>query len=341
MRTKTAKIERAEQDVRQIVLLTYPGVTLLDVSGPSQVFGNAGGISADGELKKGPIRYEVTLASTNGGIVMTDVGVSVLTVAVDEIDVMNIDTLLVSGGIGVLDALEDKKLVQWYKNAAKSSRRFGSTCMGAFLLAETGLSDGQNLTTHWRWAAHLKKMYPSVNVTEEQIFIQKGRFWTSAGVTSGIDMALAMVEEDLGHKVSIELAKAILVYFKRAGNQMQYSNRLQAQTQDDAGFFEELSEWMEQNLRHDLSVDKLARKQGMSPRNFARVFSQKVGISPAKYVEGLRVEAAKDQLTQTNKKVGGIARDVGFGCEKSLCRVFLRTTNATPSQFRQHFEEHN
>lgn len=320
-----------------MVLLVYPGVTLLDIAGPSQVFGNAGDILPNGELGKSPIRYEVTLASKTGGSVRTDVGVEISTVAVEDIDISAIDTLLVSGGIGVMDALKDQELIEWFRQAAQTSRRVGSTCMGALFLAETGLRDGQKLTTHWRWARHLGKNFRSIAVTPEHIFIRDGRFWSSAGVTSGIDMSLAMVEEDLGHKISVELAKAILVYFKRAGNQMQYSHRLQAQMQDEGGVFDELCEWISQNLQHKLSVDELAFKMGMSPRNFARVFSEKVGVSPAKYVERMRVEAAKDRLVKADSNVGGIARDVGFGCEKSLRRAFLRVNDTTPSEFRQRY----
>ena len=327
----------SETKTLQIALVVYPDVTLLDVTGPAQAFANAGHIASDGSLKSGSLQYNITLASRFGGSIMTDAGVSLDTTAIADIDVCKIDTLLVSGGIGVFAALEDETLIEWYRAAARHSRRFGSTCMGAFFLAQTGLADNACLTTHWRWADNLADQFPKIDVDSDRIFISGPRVWSSAGVTSGIDMSLAMIEEDLGHKNSIELAKAILVYYRRPGNQAQYSNRLKSQLTDEAGRFDDLHEWIADNIKSELSTEALAHQQGMSVRNFGRLYKKLTGLTPAKAVEEIRVEECKRLLAREGMNVGAVARATGFGSEVSMKRAFKRSIEMTPSEYQARY----
>ena len=321
----------------QIVLVVYPDVTLLDVTGPAQAFANAGQIAHDGSLKPGRLQYNVILASRFGGSIKTDTGVSLDTTAIADINISQIDTLLVSGGTGVFRALEDQELIEWYRAAARQSRRFGSTCMGAFFLAQTGLADTECLTTHWRWADKLVQQFPRITVDSDRIFISGPRVWSSAGVTSGIDMSLAMIEKDLGHKNSIELAKAILVYYRRPGNQAQYSNRLKSQLCDEAGRFDDLHEWIADNIRNELPTETLAHQQGMSVRNFGRLYKKLTGMTPAKAVEEMRVEECKRLLTREGMNIGAVARATGFRSEVSMKRAFMRSIEMTPSEYQSRY----
>lgn len=322
---------------RRVVQVIYPGVTLLDVTGPAQVFGSAGNVTRQGDFRSGPERYDITVASLMGGPVPTDTGVALDTVPIDKIAPEGVDTFLVAGGMGVFDAQECQPLVDWVRESAPQARRFGSTCVGAFLLSRTGLNAGQRVTTHWRWAAKLQSEYPGITVEPEQLFFEGNPAWSSAGITSGVDMSLAMVQADFGHRLSIELAKAILVYYRRPGNQSQYSNRLRAQMADEAGRFEGLHEWMADNLDGDLSTAVLADKQAMSERNFARVYKDVTGFTPAKAVEQMRVDEAKKLLTREGKSAAAVARAVGFGNETTMRRAFLRVIDMTPSEFQSRY----
>ena len=226
-----------DQSPRRVVILVYPGVTLLDATGPAQVF------AMIAQVDRGTARpYEIALASRYGGPVTSDTGIALGTTPLEEAASIPIDTLLVAGGMGVFEAAADRALVDWVRNQAARARRTGSTCMGAFLTAAAGLLDGRRAVTHWRWCQELQERHPEVRVESEPIFVRDGKVWSSAGVTAGIDLALAMIEEDHGHDLALEVARRLVVFLKRPGGQAQFSATLSAQTADREGDFEALQE---------------------------------------------------------------------------------------------------
>lgn len=318
---------------RRVVILIYPGVTLLDVAGPAQTFSSANNIETDGEH----IPYQVILTSLFGGNVITDSGIEMTTVSLNEASREPIDTLIVAGGNGVFDILEERQLVDWVYNQSSECRRTASTCMGSFLIAEAGLLDGQSVTTHWRQIPELKRRYPKIDVKKEPLFIRNGHLWSSAGVTAGIDLALAMVEEDLGHDAAMQIAQALVVFFKRPGGQPQFSNVLLAQKQDDDGTFSELNAWIMGNLQNDLSIENLAKRVAMSPRTFSRLYKKRTGCTPAKSVEMMRVDTAKRHLERGVDPLATIAFKSGLNDEQGLRRAFRRHVGISPSDYREKF----
>lgn len=319
---------------KRVVIVIYPGVTLLDAAGPAQVFASAN--EAFAEAGAAP-RYRVLLASPAGREVRTDTGIALGSVSLRRASAEPIDTLIVAGGSGVFDALDEKKLVNWIKARHENCRRVASTCMGAFLTAEAGLLDGQAVTTHWRHSEELQRRHPELRVQCDPLFIRNGRMWSSAGVTAGIDLALAMVDEDHGHDVAMQVAQALVVYFKRPGGQSQFSNALNAQKKDCGGTFSELNAWIAGNLQFELNVETLARRAGMSPRSFSRRYKERTGITPAKSVELLRVDTAKRLLEQGTMPLVKIAMQAGLVDEQRLRRAFLRHVGISPSEYRMKF----
>lgn len=317
---------------RRVVIVVYPNVTLLDGTGPPQVFHSA--VTAANKIVA---PYEVVMASKHGGLITSDTGIPMGTVSLRDAAATAIDTLLVAGGDGVFDAISDGALVEWLRDQAPRVRRIGSTCMGTFLIAAAGLLLGRRAATHWRWCEELQKRHPEVTVEHDSIFVRDGPIWSSAGVTAGIDLALAMVEEDYGRRLALQVARNLVVYLKRPGGQSQFSSALAAQTIDDTGTFTTLHTWLSENLDGDLRVERLADFAGMSPRNFARLYVTRVGMTPAKAVETMRVEAAKRLLEESNKTVATIATDCGFGDIERMRRAFLRHTGTAPLQYRRRF----
>lgn len=316
------------------MILVYPGVTLLDAAGVAQVFSSAD----EAARKEGQApRYRVRLASPGGGAVATDTGIELGTVTLRTAARAPIDTLIVAGGLGVFDLIEERKLIDWIRARHASCRRLASTCMGAFLTAEAGLLDGREATTHWRRIAELQRRYPQVRVRCDPLFLRDGKLWSSAGVTAGIDLALAMVEEDHGHEVAMQVAQSLVVFLKRPGGQSQFSNVLLAQRQDLDGRFSDLQAWISGNLQADLSVEALAQRAGMSPRSFARLYKERIGVTPAKSVELLRVDAAKRLLERRANSLARIARQTGLVDEQRLRRAFLRHAGVSPSEYRRKF----
>jgi transcriptional regulator GlxA family with amidase domain len=317
---------------RRVVILVYPGVTLLDATGPAQVFAEAGQVAQDDVVP-----YEIISASRHGGMITSDTGIALGTVALEEAASAPIDTLLVAGGLGVFEATGDRILVDWVKNQAGEARRTGSTCMGAFLTAAAGLLDGRRAVTHWRWCQELQDRHPDLRVESGPIFIRDGKIWSSAGVTAGIDLALAMVEEDHGHDMALEIARRLVVFLKRPGGQAQFSAALSAQTTDREGGFEALHAWIAENLACDLRVERLAAQAGMSPRTFARDYSSRTRTTPARAVESMRVEAAKRLLEDDRLLIKTIAARCGFKDYEGLRRAFLRQTGIAPIEYRRRF----
>lgn len=319
---------------RTLVFLTYPHMGLLDLTGAQTVFWAATKAMAERGLQG----YVLHNASLAGGLMPTAEGLSVDTVALAQFDPAAIDTLVVPGAPAIEQAmLENTALVDWLRNASGQARRTASVCSGTFLLALAGLLEGRRAATHWAMCELLKQRFPSIEVDVDAIFVQQGQVWTSAGVSAGIDLALALVEADCGREVALQVARELVVFLKRRGGQAQFSQVLQAQTADSASF-DALHAWISDNLRDsDLSVERLAAQSHMSPRNFARVYKQKTGRTPAKAIELFRMEAARRMLEDSQRSIEQIAGLCGFGDEEHMRCTFHRQLAISPRDYRERF----
>lgn len=319
---------------RRIVLVAVPDAQILDVTGPLEVFS-----SADRELgRRGRAKpsYALHLAAPAAGPVSTSSGLSVVAgQAVSRVR-GDLDTLIVAGGRGVGKATRDARLVGQIARLAGRARRVASVCTGAFLLAEAGLLDGRRATTHWAACARLADRYPSVAVESDPIFVRDGAVYTSAGVTAGMDLALALVEEDHGRDVALMVARRLVLFLKRPGGQSQFSAQLEAQ-QAVRDPLAEVQAHVAAHPEGDHSVVTLAQRAGMSPRHFSRVFARETGATPARFVERARVEAARRQLEDTGDGVDAIADACGFGSPETLRRAFLRQLRVGPAEYRERF----
>jgi len=319
--------------MRSIVIVAFDQALLLDIAGPLQTFATAGDLAAEAGLGR---PYRVSVVSPRGGPVATSSGLQLMSAPVASLHGKAIDTLIVPGGRGARQDPAQPGLAAWVARRAGGARRVCSVCTGAFLLAAAGLLDGRRATTHWAHCARLQELHPRVTVEADPIFVRDGQVWTSAGVTAGIDLALALVEEDLGRALALRVARQLVVFLKRPGGQSQFSALLESQASDD-GSFERLHQWMAGHLADDLRVETLAARVGMSPRNFARVYAQRLGTTPAKAVERLRLEAARRALEESAVPIERVARDCGFGDEERMRRAFLRQLGVPPRQYRQRF----
>jgi transcriptional regulator GlxA family with amidase domain len=311
---------------RRIVVVAFERAQLLDIAGPAQVFATAAELGGD---------YAVTVVSPHGGVITTSSGIGIATAPLSAAG-RPIDTVVVAGGPGVRRALGNRALVARLKQWSTRARRMCAVCSGAFLLAEAGLLDGKRAATHWSACRELQERYPTVRVEPDPIFIRDGTIWTSAGITAGIDLALALVEADLGHDAAMQVARWLVVFLKRPGGQSQFSATLSAQAAADDGLGA-LHGWMAAHLDADLRVERLAARAGMSPRTFARVYAAKRGTTPAKTVERLRVEAARRALEDGGAPVKLIAHRCGFGDHERMRRAFVRQLGVSPSEYRQRF----
>ncbi|MEB0003262.1 GlxA family transcriptional regulator [Cryobacterium sp. 10S3] len=312
----------------RIVIVGFPSVQILDVTGPLEVFSTASRFL--------PIaRYATELVSTDGGPVLSTSGLEFATGPIDAV-VGNIDTLVVAGGRDMEEAAGDPRLVDSIRRLALVSRRVASVCSGAFLLAAAGLLDGRRATTHWAECEVLGRAYPEVMVDPDAIYVQDGNVWTSAGVTAGIDLALALVADDHGRKAAATVARRLVVYLRRSGGQAQFSALLAAQSANDEPIRDVLA-WLPDNLTADLSISGMATRAHLSERQFSRVFKSEVGITPAEHVEAVRMEAACSLLETTMLTVEEIARACGFGTPETMNRAFRRRLNTTPTNHRDHF----
>jgi transcriptional regulator GlxA family with amidase domain len=315
---------------RRVVIVAYPGVQSLDVTGPLEVFAAANRSTA-------APAYETTVVSLAGGVVESWSGLGLATEpAARPGPDRPIDTLVVAGGDGTAAAVADADLLAWLRRAAAASRRITSVCSGAFLLAAAGLLDGRQATTHWSVCDLLDRLHPGVTVDADRIYVRDGHVWTSAGVTAGMDLALALVEDDLGAAVALDVARQLVLFTRRAGGQSQFSAQLAAQQAERPSLRAVLAHIAE-HLDDDLSVPALARRAAMSPRTFARSFAAEVGTTPAAYVQAARVEAARRLLETTGQSTAEVARDCGFGTVETMHRAFRRTLGTTPGQYRRHF----
>ncbi|MET0980663.1 MAG: DJ-1/PfpI family protein [Telluria sp.] len=318
---------------RRLVFLTYDGMNLLDLAGPLQAFATANRISEGGG---GTAPYETIVASFRGGSVTTSAGLSVDTVALASLDRMDIDTLITTGGCKGEEFTTCPDLVAWVAGRAATVRRLCSVCTGAFILAEAGQLNGRRVATHWAWAERLQRRHPEIEVDADALFIQDGALWTSAGVTAGIDMSLALIEADFGHQIAIQTARQLVMFIKRPGGQSQFSAPLTAQANSD-GNFAGLHAWIAEHIDQDLSVVRLAAQARMSLRTFVRVYTATVGRTPAKTVEAIRMEAACRALESTKLPLKAISARIGYAEEQNLRRVFLRNFGVNPLEYRARF----
>ncbi len=318
---------------RNVVILVYPGVQSLDVTGPLEVFSGAQQLLESGRGERG---YHVSVISPEGAPLATSSGLTIVPHADLGHAPARIDTLLVAGGAGAERACADPALIEWIAARAARTRRVASVCTGAFLLAAAGVLDGRRATTHWAAAAELARRHPLVSVDPEPIFVRDGPVWTSAGVTAGMDLALALVEEDLDREAALTIARHLVLFLRRPGNQSQFSATLAARAPGRPGL-REVQRFAVENLAGDLSVESLARRAHMSPRHFARSFRAEVGLTPARYVERLRLEAARRRLEESEEPVAAVAAACGFGTAETMRRVFLRALGVGPAEYRRRF----
>ncbi|WP_322414278.1 GlxA family transcriptional regulator [Mesorhizobium huakuii] len=315
--------------MRRIEILAYPDIQLLDVSGPLQVFASAN----DFRMQAGePAPYDVAVVAASPRI-RTSAGL-VLEAAALPVFGLEIDTLIVPGGWGVNAACEDPELVQWIIGRSQDAKRTASVCSGAMLLATAGLLDGRRAVTHWGRCAEFARRFPAVRLEPDPIFIRDGNVWTSAGVTAGIDLALAFVEADLGRRVALAVARELVVFLKRPGGQAQFSQTLKLQQGDER--FDRLHGWIQDNLDGDLSLPNLAERANMSPRSFSRHYREATGRTPARAIEEIRIEAARRML-ERGQAVNQTARRCGFGSEETMRRGFLRVLGTNPRDYRERF----
>ena len=328
----TPKRPRSQpNDSRLVEVVAFPSVQLLDVTGPLQVFASANAMMAkDGK----PEPYIVRIVARDGPTVEASAGVGLAVHPLSPIDVA-LDTLVIAGGDGVHAASDDAALVDWVRKRTAKARRTASVCTGAFLLAASGALDGRRAVTHWSFCAELARRYPLVHVESDPIFVRDGSIWTSAGVTSGIDLALALVEEDLGRALALAVARYLVVFFKRPGGQTQFSEMLALQASEDK--FGTLHDWIGDHLAADLSLPVLAQQAGMSERSFSRHYAEATGLTPARAVERLRVEGARHLLSETRLPIKRISQRCGFGSEETMRRSFLRLLSTTPQDYRARF----
>jgi transcriptional regulator GlxA family with amidase domain len=306
---------------REVGFLVYPSFTLLDLSGPLEAFRWA-------EQMK-PTSYRISVMSLQGGEVTDTSGLRIITQPVNE---NSIDTLIVVGGSAARKAIP-RDVLDYVRLTSARARRVASVCTGAFILAEAGLLDGRAATTHWQFAAKLQATYPAIQVDADRIFIGASGVWTSAGLTAGIDMALALIEEDLGSELARAIARILVVYYRRPGGQLQYSSLLENEPKPDR--IRSALVFAREHLGEDLSVDRLAKVASLSVRQFSRAFRSATGMTPARAVERLRLEAARPRVEDGREPLETIARDVGFSDPARMRQGFIRIFGHTPQEVRR------
>ncbi|MGW5862752.1 GlxA family transcriptional regulator [Streptomyces sp. NPDC055239] len=313
---------------RTVLVVLFDGVQSLDVTGPVEVFAGAA-LCRGGDVSA----YRIRTASLDGAPVRTSSG---LTLVPDSslADAPAPHTLLVPGGLGGGQA--DPRLIDWLRTNAPHARRLVSVCTGAVLLAEAGLLDGRRATTHWAFCVKLARDHPAVDVDPDPIFVRDGHVATSAGVTAGIDLALALVEEDLGRDEALTVARHLVVFLRRPGNQAQFSAQLSAQTARREPL-RELQQWITEHPEEDLCVESLAARARLSPRHFARAFQTETGMTPGKYVERVRVEHARRLLEETSDGVEEVSRACGYGTPEAMRRAFVKILGSAPAEYRRRF----
>jgi transcriptional regulator GlxA family with amidase domain len=321
---------------RRVGVVAFPGSQILDIAGPLAVFAEANQFCQNNfDMKQAA--YQVELISTESDrLVDCYCGVNI-TAQTDFRSVRGaFDTLLITGGYGGVHVERIAGFLPWLRKTSKSSRRIGSVCGGAFALAAAGLLDGRRATTHWHFCRQMAERFPAVQFDPDPIFICDGNVYTSAGVTAGIDLSLALVEEDWGAELALLVARALVVFLRRPGSQSQFSASLSLQASDRAPM-RDLQVWLLDNLSEPLTVEQMAARVGMSPRNFARVFAEQFGVTPARFVSQVRVEAARRRLEESSQSIELIAEECGFGSAESMRGAFQRLLRVSPQEYRKRF----
>ena len=333
-RSERDSLDARRAPPRRIAIVAHPDAQLLDVAGPLEVFAGASRFLRERGARSGDA-YAIELLAPRAGALVTSSGLTLVADRAFSTVRGGVDTLLVAGG-DVRAAMRDAALLAWLRRMAARVRRLGSVCTGSFVLAAAGLLDGRRATTHWAYTELLARAYPRVAVDPDPIFVRDGHVYTSAGVTAGMDLALALVEEDLGREVALQVARRLVLFLRRPGGQSQFSAQLATQAADREPL-RELQSWILDHLTDDLSVAALAHRVAMSPRNFARVFAAEVGVTPARFVERARVEAARRRLEESERGVEEVAAQCGFGSAESMRCAFVRTLRVPPSAYRNRF----
>ncbi len=316
---------------RRIGILGYDGVQALDVAGPADTFGTAsaliGGKSAS---------YEVVLLNVKRGKIVTESGIcfySDTTLSRDGL----LDTIIVPGGHALrLDTKVRTVVARWLRENASRARRVASVCTGIYAFAEAGLLEGRAATTHWRFAHDVQERWPGIKIHADAIFIKDGKYYTSAGVTAGIDLCLSFIEEDFGSEVALEAARLMVVYLKRSGGQLQYSAPLLLQTRAKSSFGD-IAAWIRGHLNDDLTVESIAERADLSPRHLTRKFKTTFGITPADFVEELRLDEARWLLVNAGDSVAKVAEDIGYSNDDTFRRAFERRFGVAPTEYRKRF----
>ena len=318
----------------RVVMLGYADAQVLDITGPLEVFARTARWLVDRGVCRQPA-YTVELVAARPGPIATSSGLRLIAERSYR-DIDAADTLLIAGGIGCRQAMADEDVLRWIRDIAPSIARIGSVCTGALVLARAGLLARHTATTHWDYVDELARIDRSIRVQPDAIYVRDGNVYTSAGVTAGIDMALAMVESDWGQRTALAVARELVMFLKRPGGQSQFSSHLAAQFSDDDRL-QELQLWILDHLDADLSVPALAARIAMSARNFARRFSASVGISPARYVGRARLDAARGKLEEGNLRLSRVAQRCGFGAEETMRRAFIAELGVSPREYRERF----
>jgi transcriptional regulator GlxA family with amidase domain len=324
----------AAPEPRRIVMAAYAGAETIDVVGPLEVFSAASRIlEASGTRVPG---YRVEIAAETPGPLPMASGLQVVATRTFKGLRGPIDTLIVPGGGGVEVAVRDARYVSWVQKTSPAARRTASVCTGARVLAAAGLLRGKRATTHWRYCDSIASEYPDTVFEPDSIFVRDGNVWTSAGVTAGMDLALALIEDDHGRELALMTARMMVLFLKRPGGQSQFSAQLASQMAERKPL-RDLQAWIVEHPEEDLRIEVLARRVAMSPRNFARAFAREVGMTPARFVEQARLGAARRRLEDTTGGVDEIAAVTGFGTAETMRRAFLRGLSVNPSAYRARF----
>jgi transcriptional regulator GlxA family with amidase domain len=319
--------------MKKIVMLSLPPAQGVDVMGPLEVFGLASRML---EEESGRPGYETELVTNSADLVIpTSSGIGINANKHYGQVTGRVDTLFIAAGAGTR-VPADPVLLAWLREMARQTRRVCSVCTGAFLLANAGLLNGRRATTHWRYVESFAQQYPAVSWDPQPIWVQDGNIYTSAGISAGMDLALALIEEDHGNALALAVARRMVIFLRRPGSQAQFSVALAAQATKRRGLGD-LQAWIAENLTKDLSIEALAQRAAMSPRNFVRVFSKELGNTPARFVEQVRIEAARTQLASTDDSMDVIAGRCGFSSAELLRRCFLRHFKIAPRQYRKNF----
>ena len=321
---------------RRIVILAYPGVQSLDVTGPLEVFHTASELIA-ATRPHDAVGYRVEILARESAPLYSSSGMGILPAGDLSSARGPLDTLIVPGGSGKDELARDRTALDWIRATSRRAKRTAGVCTGAFLLAEAGLLDGRRATTHWSFAKSLARRHPQVEVDPEPIFVRDGDIWTSAGVTAGMDLALALVEEDHDRELALTIARHLVLFLRRPGNQSQFSATLVAQ-EPRREPLRETQRYVLENVAAEHSVEAMAARAHMSPRHFARAFRAETGVTPARYVERVRLEAARRCLEESSEPVALVARTCGFGSAESMRRAFLRALEVGPAEYRRRFQ---